>query len=84
MTWHAAVSTLFPLGFVLLLIGAVCLACRVVWPAMRAASPQPDMAIRCCLVLDSRRRRRLVDIRGVPALVLTGGGSDVVIPWPRE
>ncbi len=39
------------------------------------------LAIRETLVIDPRRRLHLIEIQGAQALLLTGGGRDILIGW---
>ena len=67
----------------LLIVGAARLARRL--PALRlAAQPGQPVALRGSLALDRGRRLHLVEVAGHQALVLTGGGADVMISLPAR
>ena len=71
------------LGVVLLLILLAARGARLL-PQVKAAT-QGNAAIRLrgTLALDPRRRLHLVEAGGRQALVLTGGGHDVLLAWER-
>jgi hypothetical protein len=50
-------------------------------PVVKRAEGQAAVRLRGTLALDTRRRLHLVEADGRQALVLTGGGQDVLIPW---
>jgi hypothetical protein len=50
-------------------------------PVVKRAEGQASIRLRGTLALDARRRLHLVEADGRQALVLTGGGQDVLIAW---
>ncbi len=67
----------------LLILGAARLARRL--PALRlAAQPGQLILLQGSLALDRGRRLHLVEAAGHQALVLTGGGADIMISLPAR
>ena len=70
------------LAFVLLLIVLAARGARLL-PPLRANQGSAIIKLRGTLALDTRRRLHLVEADGRQALVLTGGGRDVLLAWHR-
>jgi hypothetical protein len=70
------------LGVVIVLILLAGRAARLM-PALRRADGGAAIRLRATLALDGRRRLHLVEADGHQALVLTGGGQDVLLAWNR-
>jgi hypothetical protein len=70
------------LGVVVLLILAVSRAARWVPALRRSAGPDGALVLLGSLALDGRRRVHLVQAGASHALLLTGGGTDVVLGLP--
>jgi flagellar protein FliO/FliZ len=61
------------------------LAGRLVRARLRLPPQQPGaLRLRATLALDTRRRLHLVETEAGPVLILTGGGSDSLLPWPSH
>jgi flagellar protein FliO/FliZ len=67
------------LGVVVLLILLAGRAAKLL-PALKRPESKA-IRLRDTLALDARRRLHLVEVDGRQALVLTGGGQDVLLPW---
>jgi flagellar biogenesis protein FliO len=74
-------AALATLGAVVLLILIAGRGARLL-AALRRAEGQAAMKLCGTLALDARRRLHLVEADGRRALILTGGGQDVLIAWP--
>jgi flagellar biogenesis protein FliO len=74
-------AALATLGAVVLLILIAGRGARLL-PAFRRVEGQAALKLCGTLALDARRRLHLVEADGQRALVLTGGGRDVLIAWP--
>ncbi len=70
------------LAVVVLLILAASRAVRLLPMLRQTAQPAGELMLRGSLALDQRRRLHLVEVGGRQALVLTGGGSDVLLTLP--
>ncbi|MEJ0045980.1 MAG: hypothetical protein WDN04_07555 [Rhodospirillales bacterium] len=69
-------------SLVAVLVMAV-LAGRLVRARLRLPSPHPGaLRLRATLALDTRRRLHLVDTEAGTVLILTGGATDCLLPWP--
>jgi flagellar biogenesis protein FliO len=73
-------ATAAALGVVVLMIVVAGRAARLL-PALRRADGNAAIRLRGTLALDARRRLHLVEVDGRHALVLTGGGQDVLLAW---
>ena len=76
-------SALGALALVLGLIVLLRFGARFIGPG-RPADPSAAPRIAGRLVLDGKRRLYLVEAGTGQALVLTGGASDVLLPWPQH
>ena len=68
------------LAFVLLLIVLTGRGARLL-PRLQANQASAAIRLHGTLALDTRRRLHLVEAGGRQALVLTGGGQDVLLAW---
>jgi hypothetical protein len=75
-----AVGAAAALAVVVLLVVLAGRGARLL-PVVKRAEGQAAVRLRGTLALDTRRRLHLVEADGRQALVLTGGGQDVLIPW---
>ena len=66
------------LGMIVLLRYGV----RLVGPAGRLRDSSASLLVAGRLGLDNRRRLYLIEAGSGQVLVLTGGASDVMLPWP--
>jgi flagellar protein FliO/FliZ len=58
---------------------------RLVRARLRLPPHQPGaLRVRATLALDTRRRLHLVETEAGSVLVLTGGASDCLLPWPAH
>jgi flagellar protein FliO/FliZ len=48
------------------------------------SSPTSALRLRATLALDTRRRLHLVETDAGPVLILTGGATDCLLPWPTR
>ena len=61
------------------------LAGRLLRGRLSLPSQQPGaLCLRTTLALDTRRRLHLVDTEAGTVLILTGGATDCVLPWPTR
>jgi hypothetical protein len=80
---QALVAVLCLCAVVLLILGAARLAQAV--PALRTQRQAASgLNLAATLALDRHRRLHLMDIDGRQVLLLTGGGSDVMIALPAK
>jgi flagellar biogenesis protein FliO len=77
ISWGLALATIL----LAILLGAR-VARRLNWSGLASGSRGAAPALLGSLALDTRRRLHLVDVQGRAALVLTGGGSDVIVCLP--
>ena len=75
-------SALGALALVLGLIVLLRYGIRLVGPAGRLGVSSATLLVAGRLGLDNRRRLYLVEAGAGQVLVLTGGASDVMLPWP--
>jgi len=78
-----AVQTAGAVGALVVVVLLILLAGRAakLLPALRRADGGAAIRLRGTLALDARRRLHLVEADGRQALVLTGGGRDVLLAW---
>jgi flagellar biogenesis protein FliO len=62
-------------------LAMIVLAGRVARLRTGQAGGSPALRLRATLALDTRRRLHLVETDSGQVLVLTGGGSDRLLPW---
>ena len=61
------------------------LAGRLLRARLSLPSPQPGaLRLRATLALDTRRRLHLVETDAGTVLILTGGATDCMLPWPTR
>jgi flagellar biogenesis protein FliO len=62
-------------------LAMIVLAGRLARHGAGATAGTPALRLRATLALDTRRRLHLVETESGQVLVLTGGGSDRLLPW---
>lgn len=84
--WQGLAQAAAALGVVLLLIWGAARALRASPLAAGAQRPGRRLHLAESLAIDPRRRVLLIRCDGREALVLTGGGQDVLLGWlpPQE
>ena len=82
MSHSDLLSAFGALALVLGLIVLLRYGLRLVGPAARLGVPSAPLLVAGRLGLDNRRRLYLVEAGTGQVLVLTGGASDVMLPWP--
>jgi len=80
MEWGETASALVALASVLALILILSWVRRKLpLASLRSRAPEV-LAIRETLAIDPRRRLHLIEVQGTQALLLTGGGRDILMP----
>lgn len=86
MSHFALPDLLSALGALALVLGLIVLlrfGARFVGPG-RPGQHAASLRVGGRLALDGRRRLYLIEAGAGQALVLTGGASDVMLPWPQQ
>jgi hypothetical protein len=77
--WFRAAASLAAVVAMVVLAGRL-LRGRISLPS----SPTSALRLRANLALDTRRRLHLVETDAGTVLVLTGGATDCLLPWPTH